>query len=185
MAVQQRFDGYGSHIPVLETIRSITNFSNILEFGGGDFSTAYFMSIPEAKVTTIESQSQEWYEHLLTINPNTLWMPDHEEVLAYARSYNQPRDLVLLDTHQDLRYKLAPIVREYCDVVIMHDSETSLYKYDEIPIIGTEYLYADFVIHRPWTGVMSKDKLLLQKVLYQVPGLLYNDMEYKIYLADI
>lgn len=184
MAVQQRFDGYGSHIPVLETIRDLTDFKNILEFGGGDFSTKYFMSIPGAQVTTIETQNRDWYDHLLTINPNTLWMPDHDEVLEYAKR-NQSRDICLLDTHQDLRYKLAPIVREYSQITVMHDSETSLYKYDEIPMNDTEFLYADFVIHRPWTGVMCKDRLLMQKLLYHVPGLLYNDFMYKIYLADI
>lgn len=185
MAVQQRFDGYGSHIPVLETIRSITNFSNILEFGGGDFSTKYFMSIPGARVTTIESQSRDWFEHLLTINPNTLWIPDHQEVIEYAQSFNQSRDIVLLDTHQDLRYKLAPIVRKYSMVTVLHDSETSLYKYDQIDMENGKYLFCDCVIHRPWTMVMCEYKELLMRVLNNIPGILYNNMDSKIYLADI
>lgn len=183
--VHQRFDGYGSHLPVLETIRRITNFQRILEFGGGEYSTQYFVNIPGAKVTTVETQDHDWYLKIKEINPDTLWMPDHNEVLEYAKTQALSKDLVFLDTHQDLRYKLAPIVRKYSMVTVIHDTESSLYKIHDIPMDFEDWYYADFVMHRPWTGVMIAHHEILDRVLDHVPGIRYKSMNDKIYLADI
>lgn len=184
--VCQQFDGYGSHLPVLETLRQKTNFTNIVEYGGGEFSTSYFMNIPHSHVTTIESQDYDWYLKTKKINPDTLWIPDHDDVIKYAMSNTSTKDLCFLDTHQDLRYKLAPIVTEYSFVTVLHDSESALYRYHEIPIDNKKFFWADFVLYRPWTAIMTKWETNLQFVLQHMPGLIYpNFSDNKIYLSMI
>lgn len=180
-----KFDGYGSHIMILEKVKQLTNFKNILEFGGGNYSTPYFMKIPGSKVTTIESQSYDWYLKVKEINPNTLWMPDHNEVLEYTKTQVSPKDLVFLDTHQDLRYKLVPIVCEYTQTIILHDSETTLYKYHEIQLDSKKWHYADFVLYRPWTGLLCTSQEIIQEVLKEIPGVVCTDMANKLHIANI
>jgi hypothetical protein len=185
--INQKFDGYGSHIPILESVRSLIDYKSILEFGGGDFSTRYFMGIPGASVSTIESQNHDWYKKLLTINPNTLWIPDHSDVIQYLIELLSVKtyDILLLDTHQDLRYKLASIAKDYCRVIVLHDSETSLYKYHEIPVDCMEYHWADFVLHRPWTSILTRDISIIEHVSKQIPCIMYDDFSGKLYTADI
>lgn len=178
----QNIDGYGSHLTVIEELKKIINFKTILEFGGGDFSTKYFKA-NNLSVTTIESQYEEWFKKLKEINSDTFWIPDHNKVIEYAQGYKGPVDIVFLDTHQDLRYKLVPIVLKYTDHVILHDSETSLYKYHEIDTTG---LYcAEFVLHRPWTMVISKSKKVVNTLVNKLPGIKYSPTDSKLYLADI
>jgi hypothetical protein len=180
-----QFDGYGSHTMILDKLHKLSNFKNILEFGGGGYSTPFFMEIPGSSVTTIESQDYDWYLRIKEINPNTIWMPDHGEVIEYTKAHTSKKDLVFLDSHQDLRYQLAPIVMEYTDIVVMHDSETASYRCHEIPIDFEKWHYADFVMYRPWTGVLCTSEELLNGVLSQIPGIRYKDIENKIYLYDI
>lgn len=179
------FDGYGSHIMILDKIKKIIDYNTILEYGGGEYSTPYFMGIPGAEVTTIESQDYAWYQKIIKINPNTLWMPDHDKVVEYTVTHNSKRDLVFLDSHQDLRHRLAPIVSDFTDIIVMHDSETASYKYHELPVDFKNWFYADFVLYRPWTGVLCKSKELLQELLSHIPGILYKNMEDKIYLYHV
>lgn len=181
----QNIDGYGSHLVVLETLRKRINFQRILEFGGGEYSTTYFHSLPDSSVTTIETQDYDWYLKIKQINPNTLWIPDHEEVLKFAREYDKQFDLLFLDTHQDLRYKLASIAKDYCRVIVLHDSETSLYKYHEIPVDCMKYHWADFVLHRPWTSILTRDKSIIDHVAQSIPCIMYDDFSGKLYTSDI
>lgn len=180
-----KFDGYGSHIMILDKLQKLTHFSSILEFGGGEFSTSFFMKIPGATVITIESQDHDWYEKIKKINPNTLWIPDHQKVLEYAMENVSHRDLVFLDTHQDLRYQLVHIVHEYTDIIGLHDSETTLYNYHNIQLDWTKWFYADYVLYRPWTGLLSTSKVLLKEILEDIPGMLCTDMPNKTHISDI
>jgi hypothetical protein len=185
--IYQKFDGYGSHIPILESIRGLIGYKSILEFGGGDFSTRYFMGIPGASVSTIESQNYDWYQKLIGINHNTLWIPDHSEVIKYLIDLLSIHtyDIIFLDTHQDLRYKLANIAKDYCKVIVLHDSETSLYRYHEIPVDCTKLFWADFILHRPWTSILTRDKSIIDHVAQSIPCIMYDDFSGKLYTADI
>lgn len=185
--IYQKYDGYGSHIPILELVRKHIDYKNILEFGGGDFSTRYFKGIPGASVSTIETQNYDWYCKVSQINPNTLWIPDHANVIKHLidlLSINT-YDLIFLDTHQDLRYKLASIAKDYCKVIVLHDSETSLYRYHEIPVDCTKLFWADFILHRPWTSIYTKDKSVIEYVSKTIPCIMYDDFAGKLYTADI
>ncbi len=179
----QNIDGYGSHLVVLETLRKRINFQRILEFGGGEYSTTYFHSLPDSSVTTIETQDYDWYLKIKQINPNTLWIPDHEEVLKFAREYDKQFDLLFLDTHQDLRWKLAKELQGKGMATVIHDTETASYGIHNIPNLDNKkYYYADFVTFRPWTGVITEYKELMDYLLCTNPGLMYNDISEKVYL---
>lgn len=179
------FDGYGSHTMILDKLKQLMKFKDILEFGGGEYSTSFFMKISGTNVTTIESQNYDWYLKIKEINPNTLWIPDHQAVLDYAKENTSYKDFVFLDTHQDLRYKLVPIVSEYTDIIGLHDSETTLYKYHTIKLDWKKWFYADYVLYRPWTGLLSTSKEILNEILKDIPGMFCNDMPNKLHIANI
>jgi hypothetical protein len=181
--VHQRFDGYGSHLPILEDLRSLIGFTRVVEYGGGEFSTRYFMDQPCMHLTTIESQDHDWFLKIKKINPNTIWMPDHDEVLEHAKNFSLHVDLVFLDTHQDLRWRLAQIYMEKgVTPIVIHDSETSEYHLHEIDL--NNWYAADFVMHRPWTMVLTQSKGTLCLMQDKLPGKIYNDMSEKIYIAE-
>lgn len=181
----QNLDGYGSHLLILEALRQRTNYQRVLEFGGGEYSTPFFMGIPNASVTTVETQDHDWYLKIKEINPNTLWIPDHNEVLTFAKEYQANFDILFLDTHQDLRWKIATELQGRGMATVIHDSETESYDIHKIPNIdGRKFYYADFVTFRPWTGVITEYKELIEYLLFNHPGLIYNKMEEKVYLKN-
>jgi hypothetical protein len=182
-----QFDGYGSHIMILDCINKFKAINSVVEYGGGDFSTKFFKTdLGLSDVTTIETQDHDWYKHILEINSNTKWIPDHDEVMRYARANNKRVDMVFLDTHQNLRYKLVPIVSEYTDIIILHDSDTTLYNYHKIEMDWDKWAYADFVVYRPWTGVLCKRKsLLLHHLLCSIPGIVCDNMSDKMHISSI
>lgn len=180
--VLQDLDGYGSHLPVLSILHTEVEFRNVLEYGGGDYSTKFFNSCG-AVVTTVESQDIEWYGKIAKSGwSDAVWMPDHEKVVSIAKSTKIKYDIIMIDTHQDIRARLVAAHVDNTDIIVMHDTETALYQADKVEIEG--WYYADFVLHRPWTGVWVKDEKLLDMLCKQIPSMRYDTMEHKIYLKQ-
>jgi hypothetical protein len=172
-----RFDGYGSHILVLGEICNNRPIKKVLEFGPGDYSTHFFVETQKANLISIESGSIDWYHKAKEINPNTLWMPDTQEVLAWAERLEEQFDLIFVDTLNDIRWQLVNRLQKNTHFVVVHDTEQSQSCFHFCDL-QKGFCYADFLLHRPWTGVFTDDKEMMDILIKKHPGCFYPDQEH-------
>ena len=170
-----RFDGYGSHALIIGEICGNRSIKKVLEFGPGDNSTRFFVD-QKAKLLSIESGSLEWYNKAKIINPITLWMPDQAEVLTWAERLEESFDLILIDTLNELRWQLVNRLQKNTHYVVIHDTEQSNSSY-HLADLKEGFVYADFVMHRPWTGVFTDDMEMLDILMKKHPSIFYKNQD--------
>lgn len=176
-------DGACSYLPVLEAFYKATRYVKVLEIvegyeGSGEFSTRFFMSMPSFDLITIQTNPS--YK---SINPEALNITDFHQ-LEYLVQDPRLFDIVLIDTRIEYSYWLVDKLFKNSSIILVHDSQTSIYCFDKV-VLPEGWCYADFVFHRPWTGVFTRYKNKLNEILKDIPGVLYDKMEHKVYVEKI
>jgi len=162
-------DGYGSHIPTIETTYPLIGHSNALEFGCGLCSTPWLLDHYE-HITSVET-NLDWIdktEKALTPEQKSKWTPlvmEHERDFFYK--YLRFFDLILVDGYDiGLRRGLAQIClsMEMSSAIVIHDSERPGFHYDEMMIPpGWIMIRVEYGI--PWTSVFSNNALIAKALL--------------------
>ena len=177
-----KFDGYGSHLLILDEIFKNRPIKKVLEFGPGSSSTPFFREEKKVELVSIESESPEWYEKVKVFNPSVKWIATAPGLLGFADNLNERFDMVLVDTVNDLRWHLINRVQRVSNIIVAHDTEQSLLLY-ELGDLKEGFYYADFVLHRPWTGVYTNDLELMNILKRKHPYVSYDNFKRdKIYL---
>ncbi|MHC4623894.1 MAG: hypothetical protein ACYS4W_08325 [Planctomycetota bacterium] len=125
------FDNYSSHLFVFERIFEAFEIKSVLEFGMGKYSTTFFAERCES-VTSVEQESQEWYERMTgEINlPNWrhVFQPDPRVLFEEFDAANQRFDLVFSDGAAQTRSLAANLAMERnVPWVVLHDAEKVWY----------------------------------------------------------
>jgi hypothetical protein len=152
-------DPYASHLPILEAIlRRRGRFKTVLEFGMGFFSTPFFVQNSDY-VTSVETESKDWYRTItgqnqstnlnaiLRIGPETDLFPD-----LFGRSW----DLVFCDGAANTRAAVAEKAQGSTSVVVCHDSSARGDRYDMVSL-ADGWVWVDVMDHVPWTAVETND----------------------------
>jgi hypothetical protein len=176
-----RFDGYGSHTPIMDTIFSNRSINTVLELGVGEFSTRYFIEDKKVKLTSIESQSEEWYEKTKAINPDIVWMPEKDRLFDWAYNLKDMFDLILIDNNNEYRWHLVDRLQKNTRYLILHDTEQSIYNY-HLCTLKEGYSITDFVLYRPWVGLITDDIEMRDILGEQFPHIAYRNIADKFYV---
>lgn len=182
MVKQFALDGGISFLPVLETLYKQFNFQTVLEVvenfeGCGDYSTKYFMSLP---VNLVTIQTNPEYK---SVNDNAVNITGSHQ-LEYMVQDPKLFDLVFIDTRIELSYFSVQSLLKNTSLIVMHDTQSSIYCVDKV-VLTDDWYYADCIFHRPWTGVFSRYKEKLKELVSEIPGVLYDNMEHKIYIEQV
>ena len=147
---------WGTHLPVLIKLTSITNGS-ILELGGGVYSTPFlhWVCFPsKRKLVSYDSDPgyfQQVLQYVDTFHDVT-FVNDWDSI-----NIELPWDIVLVDHVTERRATEAKRVANFAKYVVLHDSDPSrnnrVYKYDEVyPLFKYRFDYKDT---SPNTTVLS------------------------------
>lgn len=129
-------DAYGTHLPVLERVFEAVKVRSVLEFGCGNYSTAFFVSRCE-RVTAIEQQSHAVFEIMgrkyaendqLTL----LYLPGVGRGPEYLREYQGSFDLVFVDGDAESRTHCVNEAFEKTGLIVAHDTEDKRYSWDRV-----------------------------------------------------
>ncbi|MHC4618642.1 MAG: hypothetical protein ACYTEQ_12920 [Planctomycetota bacterium] len=125
------FDNYSSHLFVFEKIFGFFEIRNVLEFGMGKYSTPFFVEHCES-VTSVEQESQEWYERMTgeinSPNWHHIFQPDPRVLFEEFDAANQRFDLVFSDGAAQTRSLAANLAMERnVPWVVLHDTEKVWY----------------------------------------------------------
>jgi hypothetical protein len=176
-----KFDGIMSHIPILDYAFSIIDPKEVLEFGTGDFSTKYFVE-RGCVLTSIESQSEEWFHKAQSINPNSIYLPDPKIVLNYAERLKKKWDLIFIDNDLESRWQLIDRLQKNTDTIISHDSEQSQYNFHSCSL-EPGWVMFDMVLFRPWSIVVTKNEKIIEGFKKKWPCWFYDTPADKNYLS--
>lgn len=149
-------DPYASHLPVLSLVARGMTVRSVLEFGGGQYSTPFFLNgheYPDLK-------------SLLTVESDPVWADrldgrDHRHTVLRvtketdALSLIEGRfDLIFVDGEAWERAKVARQAWRFGDLVIMHDAEERLYRQGL-----KDYRYVYFCNEAyPWTALATNEE---------------------------
>lgn len=180
--IKQKLDGAGSYLPVLEKLLQFTDYKKVIEIvegyeGCGDFSTKYFMSYPDFQLTTIQTS-------ITHKSPNTDALYLNDDYLAKFLETRKLYDIAFIDTKIEYCYKLVQSLMKNTSIIVVHDTQSQLYCYDKVKI-PLDWIYADFVFFRPWTGIFTRYKMKLRQMVADIPGVIYERFENKIYIEEI
>lgn len=180
--VKQKLDGAGSYLPILEKLLQFTGYKKVLEIvegyeDCGDFSTKYFMSYPDFQLTTIQTSTTHKSQ-----NPEALYLDAYQ--LAKWLETQKLFDLVFIDTRIEYCYELVQSLMKNTSIIVVHDTQAQIYCYDKVKMTS-DWCYADFVFHRPWTGIFTRYKMKLRQMVMEIPGVIYDNFENKIYVEEM
>lgn len=133
---------YGTHLPVLRQITE--GIKTVLELGGGDYSTPFFLGLPIERLVTVEPDAS-WAERIKTDDPR-------HEVISQVPALDF-FDLILVDNGTSIAER-ANMIRHVSDakpfsLVVVHDWEQPDYRQ-----AATFDHTVSFDRLLPWTGVM-------------------------------
>ena len=132
----KQLDPYGSHIPTFDRIFAKNDIKTVLEFGGGDHSTPYFIE-KGCTVHSIEMQSEEWYNHIIERNPTAiveLCLGKDDWKNLFDGSFNDHYDLIFVDGHLDSRPECANWAKDHTDIIVLHDTEAHCYGWNRLQL---------------------------------------------------
>lgn len=129
---------YGSHLPALRALSWVMPMRRVLEFGGGHYSTAFFLSVCE-QLVTVEADPK-WRAKLATE-----FTSKRHSVRVEAPTQLRRFDLIFIDDGANARQRVKTIrwvlSRPHPPVVI-HDSEHQAYR-DAIKAAGHDHIAFD------------------------------------------
>jgi hypothetical protein len=134
---------YGTHLPVLEAVCLLSNPKTVLEYGGGLYSTKFFLSLQIKELWTVETDSF-WAAEIAS--------GDERHQIVAAPPSRTP-DLILIDDGFSLEERVGTIEKVSAGrpdaLVVIHDFEQPDYRnaamFDETAVFNGL---------SPWTGVM-------------------------------
>jgi len=170
-----------SHIPVLDRVFNTVNPKEVLEFGTGDFSTRYFVE-RGCVLTSIETQNEQWFDSSQKINPNSLYLPDHDQVLNYASRLSGKWDMIFVDNDVELRWQLLDRLQKNTDIIVSHDSEQSQYNFHAVTL-QPGWVMFDMVLFRPWSLVITCNQAVIESFKKHWPCWFYDSPADKNYLS--
>jgi len=155
----KQLDPYGSHIPTFDRIFAKNNIKTVLEFGGGDHSTPYFIE-KGCTVHSIEMQSEEWYNHIVERNPTAmvelaLGKDAWKEI--FDGSFNDHYDLIFVDGHLDSRPECANWAKNHTDIIVLHDTEAHCYGWQRLEL--SDWIKYEDTENHPQTQVYSRNDI--------------------------
>jgi hypothetical protein len=141
-------DPYGTHEPVLRALAPISK--NVLELGGGMYSTPLFLENPLLKRLVTVEDDPDWAAKIRSEHPLHLLIT--ESAIDYVNASHLAFDLILVDnaTSSGERAKTIRTVanRKPRAVVVVHDYEQFLYR--DAAQFDNKWVYNQA---EPWTGV--------------------------------
>jgi predicted O-methyltransferase YrrM len=135
---------YASHLPVLRRLFQGAEIRTVLEFGGGLYSTPWFLKHlpPNGRLNTVE-RDPEWAEKVRT--------NDQRHVVSAVRSSTWDADLVFIDDGDSVAERIKTIRQAVKakpkGLVVIHDFE----HYRQEARFNN---VVTFDQRTPWTGVM-------------------------------
>jgi hypothetical protein len=154
-------NSYGSHIRILEELLFLMKSKNsVLEFGPGsgeNSSTQLFLDNFKS-CTSVEMNSQEWHEK--TKHSGSIFCPGMFEFLNLDLGRF---DLIFVDGHADSRYAQVNYATDHSDLVVIHDTEEEMYKWEQVKI-PEGWTWIDIVNFRPWTSILTKNQEIIDGI---------------------
>ena len=156
----KQLDPYGSHIPTFDRIFAKNKIKTVLEFGGGDHSTPYFIE-KGCTVHSIEMQSEEWYNHIVERNPTAkvslmlgkdMWSKDY-----FKDVFEDRYDLIFVDGHLDSRPECANWAKDHTDIIVLHDTEAHCYGWQRLEL--NDWIKYEDTENHPQTQVYSRNDI--------------------------
>lgn len=153
-----KIDPYGTHLPLL--VRCVAaHKGSIIECGTGLYSTPVLHALAHAMgthLTSIESDAV-WAERFLPFSS------DHHSFLVGRKVNDALADLlaggkryaVALVDHKPpkKRAEAVELLRNYCDIIVCHDSENRVYEYE--PVLSTFRHRIEWCKYSPWVTAVS------------------------------
>jgi hypothetical protein len=157
-------NGFGSHLAILQEIFKLKKINSVLEFGCGDYSTDFFINNCE-KVTSIEMQTQEWFNKVSDKYKNK---SNWKGILCIGRFEFQKLkyekvDLCFVDGHGDSRPEQINIIQPYTNIIVAHDTETWTYHWERIMFFKPMHAFKHTKL-QPHTTIWSIDESLIKEI---------------------
>lgn len=161
-------DRFSTHLSLLTKIFKIVPVKTALEFGTGNYSTRFLLDNTVEAVTSIEMQSQHWFD---TVSQKFGSNPKWKGILSLGPSavfdlqYEPSYDFILVDGHGSSRPECVNFSAKLSDIIVAHDTEAiSVYGWGRVNL--PELGYFSFTDRRqePWTTVWTKNEKLIKKL---------------------
>ena len=117
-------DPYASHIPVLRALDKKTPFWRVVEYGGGDYSTPFFLSLPHLERLVTVEDDPEWVERIRRK------YADPRLVIA-ENAPTDPCDLIFIDngiSPPERVEVIHAVLSKPHPTVVIHDAEVPAYE---------------------------------------------------------
>jgi len=152
----KQLDPYGSHIPTFDRIFAKNKIKTVLEFGGGDHSTPYFIE-KGCTVHSIEMQSEEWYNHIVERNPTAkvffdLGKDGWRNLIPILSDHY---DLIFVDGHLDSRPECANWAKNHTDIIVLHDTEAHCYGWQRLQL--NDWIKYEDIENHPQTQAYGRN----------------------------
>ena len=154
---------YASHLPVFEELFKMSSFSNVLEFGCGNYSTKFFIDNCD-KVTSIENWDEKWYNKIkkeIKNSKHTLLYSKGIKAIDYLK--NNYYDLIFVDA--DKRQECINASFGRTSVIVVHDLDRKNINRGFLKgIINNNYILFMANIAHPATSIFTNDRYLIEKL---------------------
>ena len=161
-------DLYSTHIEYLIEIFKFKGKTNkIIEFGTGFFSTEFFINNGK-EVTSIEMQSEDWYNQVKSkFEEKENWII-HKCLGPYTfmnLDIYQNTDFCFVDGHGDSRPECINfMIENNCPIIVSHDTEENGYGWERVKN-KENYKTHTFKKHKNWTTIWTSDNELYENMI--------------------
>jgi hypothetical protein len=155
-------DLYSSHLEYLqEAFKFKGKLNNVIEFGMGNYSTKLLIDNAN-NITSIEMQSEEWYEKIVSQFGNIKnW--NHHKLIGPFEFKNIKYgyfDMAFVDGHGESRPECINLMLDIeCPIIFAHDTEENGYGWDRVRE-NKDYNKITFKKHQNFTTLWTKDHAL-------------------------
>lgn len=171
MSILKIADPYASHLPILESVFRLTDIKYVFEFGTGFYSTKFFEN-RAAKTISIELSSIDWADKIReTVSENKVKVLYYQEINKALSDFANEKniDLVFVDGSAESRKPCIEAAFEKCKVIVVHDTESCLNKFDMYHFADVKkvegYYWIDVMAFYPWTSVLTKDEKISNGIM--------------------
>lgn len=139
---------YATHIPVLRALSTLLPMTRVIEFGGGDHSTSFFLDLPQLQELVTVETDEGWAARLAEVHGG-----DPRFVLR-RRASAVGFDFCLIDDgHVDVERAatIGRVLHAKHPPTLIHDTEVLAYR-DLIDQLGANAIH--FREERPWSSLV-------------------------------